>query len=107
MNNERDYVVDRIFEVVESVTGVKREDICSGSRIRETYYARMMVGYHLRQNDYSVLQVCTILGGVAESTLFCQLKGYLEEQTPYFRNCAEKVRDLLNKAEVDRILAKV
>lgn len=92
-NNE---TIQRIFDAVKKVTGVDRSTVTSGSRVREHYFARMIVAYHLKDAGFSNNIICAQIK-VTKVAVTYQIKGYMREWTPYFRRCAKEVKDLLTQ----------
>lgn len=92
---KEDATIKRIFDAVESVTDVSRETIVSYSRVREHYFARMIAAYQLKAHGYTATDICALVGLSDPRAVWYQIKGYFDENTPYFRNCAKKVEHLL------------
>lgn len=93
---KEDVAIQRIFDTVESVTGVDRETILSCSCVREHYFARMIAAYHLKIQGYTATDITALVGVADPRAVWYQVKGYFDEQTPYFRSCAKKVEELLS-----------
>jgi hypothetical protein len=95
---EKDFVLDRIFDAVETVTGVTKANIASRVpvQIREYYFARMIVTYQLRKHEYAVADICPLIGVTNPKAVYYQVKGYHAEKTPYFRECADRVNRILS-----------
>lgn len=99
---KEDTKIRRLFEVVEAVTGVTRNAIVSHSRVREHYFARMIVAYHLYRYGYAVTKIRYHMGTMAATSVLRQIKGYRNERTPYFRNCAKRVEEILSSETEER-----
>lgn len=87
--------VDRIFEAVETVTGVSRATILSPTRRREVFFARAIVAHHLRAQGLSLMQVAELVGVTGHASVVHQCRCYRDEQTPSFRYDAEAVEKFL------------
>lgn len=87
--------IKQIFQAVEQVTGIPREAIVTRSRIRERYFARMLVAHHLRERGYTYSEIARLVGVTGHASVVHQCRGYVNERTPYFRRNAEDVERIL------------
>lgn len=92
---QKDVIVNRIFQIVEDVTGISRTSVVSKSRDRDCHFARIIVVHHLRAYGFRYGHIGQIIGQRSESHMAYLLRAYQTEQTPYFRSCAEKVERIL------------
>ncbi len=88
--------IREIFDAIEIVTGVTREEISGRSRLREYFFGRMLAAHHLRLLGCPMDEVCLLLGGVRPRHIHYLERSYINERTPYFRRCADKVQARLD-----------
>jgi chromosomal replication initiation ATPase DnaA len=93
----KDIRIRLIFKAVETVTGINRQTVTSGSRIREIVFARIIATHHLKKCGLTTSNICSLVGAAHATTIMYQLKLYLRERSPYFVSCAAKVEHILSQ----------